>query len=89
MFFRVLILAIAGVVVYRVLKSLLGGTGTGRFDPTHQPQDRVDDLMVQDPVCGTHFPKRDAVTLNRSNDVLYFCSDKCRDRYAAQQSERS
>ena len=89
MFLRLLILAIVGVVVYRVLKSLSGGTGTGRFDPASQPPDRVDDVMVKDPECGAYFPKRNAVTVNTSHDVLYFCSNKCRDRYMAQQSKRS
>ena len=89
MFIRLLIFAILGVVVYRVLKSVLGGSGTGRVDSSYGPPDQVDDVMVKDPVCGTYFPKRDAVTVNTSHDVLYFCSDKCRDRYLAQNSKGS
>ena len=89
MFFRLLIFAILGVVVYRVLKSLLGGAGSGRVSTSYGPPEQVDDVMVRDPVCGTYFPKRDAVTVNAPQELLYFCSDKCRDLYLAQQSERS
>ncbi len=88
MFFRLLIFAILGVVVYRLLKSVLGGSGTGRVNTQYGPPEQVDDVMVKDPVCGTYFPKRDGVTISTSQEMLYFCSDKCRDRYVAQQSER-
>jgi len=89
MFIRLLIFAILGVVVYRVMKSILGGSGSGRVDTSYGPPGQVDDVMVKDPVCGTHFPKRDGVTVSTSHDVLYFCSNKCRDHYLAQQSKRS
>ncbi len=89
MFIRLLIFAILGVVLYRVVKSVLGGSGAGRVDTSGGPPDQVDDVMVKDPVCGTHFPKRDGVTVTTSHDVLYFCSSKCRDHYLTQQSKRS
>ncbi len=87
MFIRLLIFAILGVVVYRVIKSVLGGSG--RVDTSYGPPDQVDDVMVKDPVCGTHFPKRDGVAIATSHGVLHFCSNKCRDQYLAQHSERS
>ena len=89
MFFRLLILAILGVIVYRVAKYILGGSGQGRVDTGYGPPEQVDDVMVRDPVCGIHFPKRDGVTVHTSQEVLYFCSNKCRDSYLAQQSKRS
>ena len=89
MFIRLLIFAILGVVIYRVLKSVFGGTGSGRVDSSYGPPEQVDDVMVKDPVCGTYFPKRDGVTVNTSHDVLYFCSDQCRQRYLAQHSKGS
>ena len=89
MFFRLLIFAILGVVVYRVLKSVLGSSGFGQVDTAGGQPGQVDDVMIKDPVCGIYFPKRDAVTVHASQDVLYFCSNKCRDSYLAQQSKRS
>jgi hypothetical protein len=89
MFFRLLIFAILGVVVYRVLKSVMGGAASGRVNTTYDPPDRVDDVMVKDPQCGTYFPRRDGVTVTTSHEVLYFCSNECRDRYLAQRSKRS
>jgi uncharacterized protein len=89
MFFRLLIFGLLGVVIYRVLKSVLGGNEVGRGGTTCDPPDRVDDVMVKDPECGIYFPKRDGVSVDGPHKVLYFCSNRCRDRYLAQQSKRS
>jgi YHS domain-containing protein len=92
MFLRLLIFVLLGVVVYRAWKSVLGGTGSGKGGTTFDPQNRVDevdDIMVKDPVCGIYFPGRDGVSVNGPHGVLYFCSERCRDQYLAQQSKRS
>jgi uncharacterized protein len=92
MFLRLLIFVLLGVVVYRAWKSVLGGTGLRQGGATFDPPNRVDevdDIMVKDPVCGIYFPRRDGVSVNGSHEVLYFCSERCRDQYLAQQSKRS
>jgi YHS domain-containing protein len=49
--------------------------------PRRREPDRVDDVMVKDPVCGSYFPQRDGVVLRDGGRELHFCSEKCRDRY--------
>lgn len=41
----------------------------------------IDDVMVQDPVCGIHFPRREGVALQHGGKTLLFCSTACRDRF--------
>ncbi|MGD9217492.1 MAG: hypothetical protein PVJ84_21960 [Desulfobacteraceae bacterium] len=87
MLFRLLILGILGFVIYRAVRSwLTDTTGDSHRGGSKQP-DRVDDEMIKDPVCGTYFAQRNGVALTTSENVLYFCSAECRDRYKAQQSK--
>jgi YHS domain-containing protein len=44
--------------------------------------------MIKDPFCEVYFPKRNGVHLNLSGKDLYFCSNQCKDKYLAAQSEK-
>ncbi len=85
MFIRLLIFTILAVLVYRAFKRWLG---SGQFNHSGMgsPPEPVDDEMVKDPECGVYFPQRNAVALTEPNQVLYFCSTECRDRYTARHS---
>lgn len=85
MLFRLLIFAILGFVIYRAVKSWLNSVGHHN-DPSVNSQ-AVDDVMIKDPVCGAYFAQRNGVALNTSQEVIYFCSNECRDKYAVQQSK--
>ena len=82
---RLLIYIVLGIVLYRAVRSWLG-----KFRNLDQsggdPSLRVDDVMIQDPVCGAYFPQSRAVVLNTDGEVLRFCSTECRDRYLAERS---
>jgi hypothetical protein len=39
--------------------------------------------LKRDPVCGTYVPADAAVRKVVKDEVLYFCSPECRDRYGA------
>lgn len=43
--------------------------------------DKVDDVMIKDPVCEVYFPKREGIHLHHQGQDLYFCSQACRDAY--------
>lgn len=86
MLFRLLIFAIAGIVIYRIAKSLLG-VPQSRYSGAGAPPERVDDVMVKDPVCGAYFAQRKGVALTVSDNVLHFCSAECRDSYLEQHSD--
>lgn len=81
MLLRLLILIIAGVVIYRAIKRI-GASNAARRDPfsNNTPMD-VDDVMIKDPVCGSYFPKGQAVTIESEGRKVHFCSVECRDKY--------
>lgn len=62
---------------YRKLKSL---TGPDRRSSAQSPEP-VEDLMVQDPECGTYVPRREAVSLRWEGREIFFCGTECRDRF--------
>jgi YHS domain-containing protein len=39
--------------------------------------------LVRDPVCGVHIAEDRAIPLQVGDEVVHFCSVKCRDEYAA------
>ncbi|GAB6908026.1 conserved hypothetical protein [Desulfosarcina cetonica] len=49
----------------------------------------IDDVMVRDPVCGIHFPRREGVELQHGGKTYLFCSTACRDRFLKQQEEKA
>ncbi len=38
-------------------------------------------IMVKDPVCGTYVDKKSDVRVKNKDEVHYFCSYDCRDKY--------
>ena len=83
---RLLILGILVYICYRSLKSWLGPRSAIRH-----PDDvvnKVDDVMVKDPVCEVYFPKRDGVRYKWDGKDLYFCSKECRDKFIAEHSSQ-
>ena len=74
-------LLVIGVLLYILYKLLVGPRGKGvsgsrRGEPqtTGNP---VQDVLVEDPVCHTYIPKRQAIQLHHDKKMYYFCSDKC------------
>ena len=73
-------LAIIGVLLYILFKSLTGPRKRGGYFKKNNPApggDGVQDVLVEDPVCHTYIPKEQAVQLHHDNQMYYFCSDKC------------
>ncbi len=88
MLLRLLILAVLAALVYRAVKSWLGTVGyRAGGHQTVRPPESVDDVMIQDPVCGTYFARRNAVILRQGNQDHHFCSTACRDRFVAESSK--
>jgi len=41
----------------------------------------IGEEMVKDPVCGCYIPKSQALTLSDRGQKLYFCSQRCFQKY--------
>lgn len=82
---RLLIIIGLLYLLFRVLKNKIGSLGTlsrGRSD-------EIDDIMVKDPVCETHIPRREGIHHRHRGEDYYFCSQACRDRFVALKDKKS
>ncbi len=75
---RILSLAFVIWLLRRLLAAILGKTGSGKPGSSFPKSSQK---MVKDPVCGMYMDSRLAVRLEDSKEVLYFCSEDCRDKY--------
>lgn len=78
---KFIILVAVGYIFYRALKSMMIDARTPPEEENNRGPAEVDDVLVQDPVCKTYVAQRSAVPLRRGAEVLYFCSEACRDRF--------
>ncbi len=78
---KLLVLAAAGYFLYRFL------TGGGKEERPKSCGGReeegsdVDDVLMEDPVCHTYVPARDALCQRVDGRTYYFCSQECRDQF--------
>jgi YHS domain-containing protein len=82
MLVRLIILGAAAWLLIRIVRKFLA---IGDRDPNRSssPGGSVDE-MVQDPVCGTYVPLREAHRRIINGKVYYFCSERCADLFEEQ-----
>jgi YHS domain-containing protein len=39
--------------------------------------------LMRDPICGMHMPENLAITYRDNEELKYFCSTECRDKYVS------
>lgn len=77
---RLLLVAILGYVLVRLLWSALKGMFQGMgYQPPGTDSQSVG--LVRDPMCGTFVLPSAAVTSGSGPKTRYFCSEKCRRDY--------
>jgi len=47
----------------------------------------VQDILMEDPVCHTLIPARQAITWTNNGKTLYFCSEDCRSKFITSQGD--
>lgn len=75
--FRLIFFAVLIYLLYLLIKGFLkqGKEYQGKV------KDGVIDEMVQDPVCKTYIPRREAVKRNYGGKEIFFCSKECADKF--------
>ena len=68
---------------YKILQTALktvgfGEAGQAQMNANH---DNTANVMIQDPVCGVYFARKDGVSHRIGGKELCFCSEECRDQY--------
>jgi YHS domain-containing protein len=61
-------------------------------DPINEIKDdgSVEDVLVEDPVCHTLVPKKQAIHLRLADtrEIIYFCSEECCNIYVNKEGEK-
>jgi YHS domain-containing protein len=74
---RLLIFAFLAYLLYRVIRMVLP---SGQRPVSRDDKVTVDE-MVQDPLCKTYIPLRDALRRTIAGKEYFFCSSECADKF--------
>jgi len=75
---RFLIFAFLAYLLYRFLRIFLA---SGQETRQRENNNGIIDEMVQDPMCKTYIPLRDARRKIIAGEEHFFCSQECADRF--------
>jgi uncharacterized protein len=78
---KLLVLLVVGYICYRTIKKWIM-TGSPSADKVASASvGEIDDVMIQDPVCGVYFPKGNGIELQYRGEELFFCSQECKAKF--------
>ena len=81
---RLLILAVLLYIAWRLIRNLIRKKiedEAVKKQKNKAAGAKVEDILVEDPVCHTLIPKHQAVRLRQEGKDYYFCSDTCCDKF--------
>ncbi len=86
---KLVIIAILLYLGYRLLTSGKGKknekTDSAATDQNSGP---VADVLVEDPVCHKLVPKQQAIRLQHKENIVYFCSESCCDKFVRLEGDK-
>ncbi len=87
---RLLVLAVLFYIGFRLLRSILRNQVRKEYmeDSTQTDDAKVEDVLVEDPVCHTLLPKMQSIRLRREGKTYYFCSEECCDKFTGASKEQ-
>ena len=75
--FRFIAFAVLLYLLYRLVRGFL----TQGKEYREKAREGVIDEMVQDPVCKTYIPRREAIKRTFGGKGILFCSKECADKF--------
>ena len=79
--FRLLLGLRLGYLGYVGVKKVAVSLGLWPQAPRPLEKDREPDVLVQDPVCKTFIPRREALRAEKGGTTYFFCSEGCLKRF--------
>jgi YHS domain-containing protein len=77
---RILAGLIIGYLIYWVIKKV--ATSLGLWPQASRPRGPEEpDVLVQDPVCQTFIPRKEALRAEKDGKIYFFCSEGCLKRF--------
>ncbi|OKY77000.1 MAG: hypothetical protein BM485_00325 [Desulfobulbaceae bacterium DB1] len=83
---RIIILAILAYILYRLLFG--AKKQKPQVPPDHGKSAPTEDVLVEDPVCHTYVPSKQAIRAVKNGKQYYFCSEKCCQTFLEDKGER-
>ena len=84
-------LVILAVLIYIGYRLIISGWKKHKLDKDRAGdlsiKPSVSDVLVEDPVCHTLVPRKQAIRLQRDGGMVYFCSEKCCDNFVREYGE--
>ncbi|NCD23988.1 MAG: transcriptional regulator [Deltaproteobacteria bacterium] len=76
---KFIIFAVAGYLLYKLF--INDRKKKAEVKNTHDEKLAKEGVLVKDPVCGTYVSKDTDIRIKDGDEVRYFCSYECRDKY--------
>lgn len=73
-------------VLYKIAKAILFPLRS--FNQQKNKDAFQGNEMVLDPVCQSYFSKKDALNIKMEGEIIYFCSEGCREKFLKTVSSR-
>ncbi len=81
---RLVVLGVLFYIAWLLLKGIMGAAKKSteeRREKKGATSAKVEDVLVEDPVCHTLVPKSQSIRLRKDGKTYYFCSDTCCDKF--------
>jgi YHS domain-containing protein len=79
--FKFLLYLGLGYMAYLIIKPVARSLGLWPQAPRPVEKDQEPDVLVQDPVCKTFIPRREALRTEKGGTTYFFCSEGCLKRF--------
>ena len=79
--FRLLLGLGLGYIGYLIIKQVARYLGLWPQAPRPLEKNQEPDVLVQDPVCKTFIPRREALRTEKGGATYFFCSEGCLKRF--------
>ena len=88
---RLVVLGILLYVAWRLLQGISGSMRSSRASRNKRAETntKVQDVLVEDPVCHKLVPKNQAIRCRVDDKTYYFCSDTCCDKFSETQRKEA
>ncbi|MDZ7642678.1 MAG: YHS domain-containing protein [Desulfurivibrio sp.] len=80
---KIVILLVLAYLLYRLYRADRRKKVAARRE--QQRQQALEDVLVQDPVCGAYVASGRSLVLRRGGEEHHFCSEECRRKFAERQ----
>jgi len=77
---RLIIALLVGYLAYSVYKKVRQLLSQGSSGP-RVTRPKEPEVLVQDPVCGTFIPRKEALKFQKDGQDYFFCSEGCLQRF--------